>query len=65
MNHNNLGNKNATITIYRNHFWGKETLISQISSYVVRVIGDLQGIEVTKHLLVEICQQTKTWEGQQ
>ena len=34
--------------------------MSQITSYVVKVIGDLQVIEVTKHLLVEICQQTKT-----
>ena len=31
--------------------------MSQITSYVVKVIGDLQVIEVTKHLLVEICQQ--------
>ena len=28
VNQNNLENKNATIAIYRNHFWGKETLIS-------------------------------------
>ena len=28
VNHTNLGNRNATIIIYRNHFWEKETLLS-------------------------------------
>lgn len=50
MNDHNWGSKNATITVCRSHLWEKETLISEIT-YVVKVILDLQGIELTKMLL--------------
>ena len=36
MNHNYLGN--ITVTIYKNYFWGKETLICQLTSHVVKAI---------------------------
>lgn len=47
----NLGNNDATMTVSRNHLWGKETLLSLITWYFVKIIWDLKSKEITKIIL--------------